>query len=396
MDLKHHYLIIAILAILIVLITFYILQQFKKEKFANYVEQASNVQIKSCEVYFTPDYINCDNGKSDHPPLYWTIKINQLKAQIGSNTPTPEQQKQMEFYQNSLKYQANMPNANCRITIPNFGQVYDKAETIPPLFGNNPENANRGTPNNWAFCYTGYPQNLPPDNSTIQKDIGPNNTPSIANFNGYEVQRIKFNDFNKDNIKNYACAINSGYDTASPDGLIINLNPSGTITDVKIRVNQNIVNFATIDIDYALYLFTQYYDIKITTNGNEETITATPIEVGKYVRVGKMNPCGNRSWNVVDNMVRVKFNTTTVLKTVSARPDPNLGNYQKGYLGSLNSSKNRLQGELYDINRQINSTSNTLNSIVNWIGQNTGWYNYCQWVINLFNAEIARLRTQYW
>jgi len=395
MDLQHH-LIIAILAILLVLITFYILQQFKKEKFANYAEEASNIQVRSCDVYFTPDYANCDNGKSDHPPLYWTIKINQLKAQIGSNTPTPEQQKQMEFYQNSLKYQDNMPNANCKLTIPNFGQVYDTTQTIPPVIGNNPENVNRGTPNNWAFCYTGYPQNLPPDNSTIQKDIGPNNTPSIANFNGYEVQRIKFNDFNKDNIKNYACAINSGYDMSYPDGLVVNLSPSGTITDVKIRVNQNIVNFATIDIDYALYLFTQYYDIKITTNGNEETITATPIEVGKYVRVGKMNPCGNRDWSIVDNMIRVKFNTTTVLKTVSARPDPNLGNYQKGYLGALNSSKNKLQGELYDINKQINSNSNTLNSIVNWIGQNTGWYNYCHAVIRMFNNEIARLRTQYW
>lgn len=390
-------LIIAILAILILLITFYVLQNFKKDGFTNYVEQASNIQIRSCDVYFTPDYVNCDNGKADHPPLYWTIKINKLKAQIGNNKPTPAQQQEMTFYENSLKYQANMPNANCKLTLPGFGQVFDKSQTIPPVIGDNPENVNRGTPNNWAFCYTTYPQNLPPDNSTIQTDVGPNNTPVIASFNGYDVQRIKFNDFNKDNIKNYACAINSGYDMPTPDGLIVNLNPSsGNINNINIRVNQNIVNFATIDLDYALYLFSQYYDIKITTNGNEETITATPIEITKYIQVGKMNPCGNRNWNVVDNPIKVKFNTTTTLKTVSARPDPNLGNYQKGYLQPLNASKNKLQGELYDINNEISKNTNTLTNVINWINQNAGWNNYCQSVINYYNAVIANLRRQYW
>ena len=68
---------IFLIGILVLITVYYFVQQFKPiEPFA-YAQEADNINVKGCSVYFTSYPRKCDSGELTHPSLYWKIKINQ-------------------------------------------------------------------------------------------------------------------------------------------------------------------------------------------------------------------------------------------------------------------------------------------------------------------------------
>lgn len=198
-------LLLFLIGILVLITVYYFVLQFKPKESFVYAQEADNINVKGCDVYFTSYPRDCDKGDLNHPPLYWKIKINEIKKVIKNGNPTRLQSYLLQYYTKNLEEQQNMPNNNCKVSLSDFGQVYEKNQ-VPPDLGNTPTAQLLGTPKNWAYCYTYTPRKLPSNNASIQTTIDEQNNPVLVKYNKGEYQRIFFNDFNKTNVVDYSCS----------------------------------------------------------------------------------------------------------------------------------------------------------------------------------------------
>jgi hypothetical protein len=386
---------IGILGFLILLTVYYFVQQFKPSEPFVYAQEADNINVKGCDVYFTSEPRKCDKGQLNYPPLYWKIKIKQLKKTIRNGKPTRQQSILLQYYNKILNEQENMPNNNCKVSLADFGQVYEKNQT-PPDIGDSPTSQLLGTPNNWAYCYTYNPRTLPLDNSTITTTLDEDNNPVLVKYNGGDYQRIVFNDFNKENIVDYSCALYNEGDNPIPDGIVIDLNEDGNPVTAYMVLNNAKLDIENVDIEYAYRLFSQFYTVTSQMKGTNEILTAKPTNIAKNVFVGYLDPCNNHKWVMANNPINVLVKTTVQTKNTQVAPsDSFLGSYKIGNVKPLNDKESQFKVNLNNTNATIQQVTQQYNNVRNWLINWYGtWHYYNYVVIPNYNDEISRQRSR--
>jgi len=389
------WLLLFLIGVLVLITVYYFVLQFKPKEPFVYAQEADNINVKGCSVYFTSYPRDCDDGKLNHPPLYWKIKINQLKKEMKNGNPTPEQSRLLQYYTKNLQEQENQPNNNCKVNLADFGQVYEKNQ-IPPDLGNTPTSDLLGTPKNWAYCYTYYPRSLPSDNSTIRRTLDKNNNPTLVKYNKGDYQRIAFNDFNKKNIVDYSCALYNSGDDPIPNGIVIEIDENGNPINSYMVLNNVKLDINNVDVEYAYRLFSQFYSVKSERSGNNEIITATPTDIAKNVIIGYSDPCNNRKWVVNDTPVNVLVKSTVQTKnTQVSPPDPFLGEYKVGNVKPLNDKEALFTANLNVTNATIQQVTQQYNNVRNWlIGWYGTWWYYNYVIIPNYNNAIAYQRSR--
>lgn len=387
-------LILLLIGILVLITTYYLLLQFKPNEPFVYAQEADNINVKGCDVYFTSYPRQCDSGELNHPPLYWKIKINQLKKQMRNGNPTRQQSTLLRYYTKIMEEQRAMPNNNCKISFSDFGQVYEKNQ-IPPDLGNTPTAQLLGTPNNWAYCYTYYPRNLPA-NPTIKTTLDEKNNPVLVKYNKGEYQRIVFNSFNQKDLVDYSCALYNSGNEPIPNGLVVDLDESGNPVTAYMNLNNKKLDVNNVDIEFAYRLFSQFYTVKIERKGVNEVITATPASIGKSVFVGYLDPCNNQKWFVIDEPINVLVKTTVQTKNTQVTPgNPLLGEYKVGNIKTLDDKESQFKANLDVTNSTIQQTTQAYNNVRNWlIGWYGTWHYYNYVVIPNYNNAIAYNRSR--
>ena len=386
---------IFLIGILVLITVYYFVQQFKPiEPFA-YAQEADNINVKGCSVYFTSYPRKCDSGELTHPSLYWKIKINQLKKSMMNQNPTREQAELLTYFTKNLQEQQNMPNNNCKVTLADFGQVYEKNQN-PPDLGNTPTGQLLGTPNNWAFCYTYYPRILPSNNSSIQTSTDENNNPTLVKYNKGNYQRIVFNDFNKENVVNYSCSLYNSGNEQIPNGLVIELNENGDPMNAYMVLNNVTLDINNVDVEFAYRLFSQFYSVRIERSGNNEIITAIPTDIAKSVIIGYLDPCNNRKWVASDTPINVLVKSTIQTKNIQVSPaEPLLGEYKVGNIKPLNDKEALFRINLNNTTSTIDQVTKSYNNVRNWLISWYGtWYYYNYVIIPNYNNAISYHRSR--
>jgi hypothetical protein len=383
------------IGILVLITVYYFVLQFKTKESFVYAQEADNVNVKGCAVYFTSYPRECDDGKLTHPPLYWKIKINQLKKAMKNGNPTLEQSRLLQYYTKNLEEQQNQPNNNCKVNLADFGQVYEKNQ-IPPDLGSTPTADLLGTPKNWAYCYTYSPRALPADNETIQRTLDKNNNPVLVKYNKGDYQRITFNDFNKKKIVDYSCSLYNSGDESMPNGLVIEIDENGNPNNSYMVLNNVKLDINNVDIEFAYRLFSQFYTVKSERSGTNEIITATPSDIAKSVIIGYLDPCNNRKWVVNDTPVNVLVKTTVQTKNAQVSPpDPFLGDYKVGNIKPLSDKEALFKVNLNNTTATIQQVTQSYNNVRNWLIDWYGtWYHYNYTVIPNYNREINNQRNR--
>lgn len=116
-------------------------------------EPGSKTLKRPCTVYFTDMIDTCDKGDFAKSWYYYEKAVHALQAKAKRTPLTPAEQQALAAHTKMLAEYDKFPyRRHCKVTFPSWYQQFEKTE-MPATFGPHALNAERGPPEDWAFCF---------------------------------------------------------------------------------------------------------------------------------------------------------------------------------------------------------------------------------------------------
>lgn len=291
--------------ILFIALLVLILALSKPEAFA--APSLNDAKLRDCVVYFTNDKDQCDADAYKYSSEFHQSKLDALNEAIKlkGGTPTPEQNKEFLRLKSLLEDYARIPGGRfCKLTIPEWKELIRQDAPETPVLGKTAWNADRGSTNEWAFCWRADAKNDSLKKTGMVLSQNSDGTYEGAKINGKFYVRGTFDEgITPENVAKTYCEETKNVVSAKPKNAIVFKD---AVEDLKFQKTvvqgisgkpvlyvNGVEKTPTYDDVYRLFDGSMYKQ-EVTVQGNEETVVAKPREKSYRVVKYLTDPCNRR------------------------------------------------------------------------------------------------------
>lgn len=215
--------------------------------------EPNKTMSRPCTVYFTNKVTQCDRGDFAQSKVALAYEIKRLMIRKRLLLASRAERRRLYILKKKLAEYGGMPAGQCKVTIPNWQQLYKATET-PANFGKLKQNRGRGPPDQWAFCFRpdGPTRNAwltsTPFQIAKEKD---GTTPVLFDMGTSAANahiRGTFKSFDKDYVANILCTETRPVDDPVPDSLAFEVVTEKVFGTTSLRLSHAFLDGQRVDV----------------------------------------------------------------------------------------------------------------------------------------------------